>query len=58
MASTVEGAKEAKLRQALRGVDLDQRDERYVLHFVRFTDLDTIEVLTRWLDAVRSQGPA
>lgn len=58
MASRGERAKEAKLREALRGVDLDERDERYVRHFARFTDLDTIEVLIRWLDAVRRQDPA
>lgn len=58
MASRLERAKEAKLREALRGVELDERDERYVRHFARFTDLDTVEVLTRWLEAVRARGPA
>lgn len=49
---------EARLRHALRGLTLDARDERYVRHYARVWDAETVDVIAGWLDKARASDRA
>ncbi len=44
-----------RLRHALRDLKLDERDERYLTHYARIWDTDTVDVITGWIEQARSR---
>ena len=44
-----------RLRHALRGLSLDERDERYLTHYARIWDYETLDVVIGWIEQAREQ---
>lgn len=49
---------ERRLRHALRGLRLDERDERSIRWYARTWDDDRIDVVTGWIEQARTRRPA
>lgn len=47
---------ERSLRQALRGLDLDARDEDVVRHYAKVWDDDTVDAIAGWIERARAAG--